>query len=75
MIVYDQQFFTIDWIVVVAQDTYLLYVNDKIWYQLTLILYKVDFEYFTHVLYKSQLLLLRKVEYNGGPIFKVVLEC
>ena len=25
MIVYDQQFFTIDWIVVVAQDTYLLY--------------------------------------------------
>ena len=26
-------------------------------------------------LYKSQLLLLGKFEYGGGPIFKVVLEC
>ena len=25
--------------------------------------------------YMSQLLLLGKVEYGGGPIFKVVLEC
>ena len=25
--------------------------------------------------YKSQLLLLGKFEYGGGPIFKVVLEC
>ena len=27
------------------------------------------------LLYTSQLLLLGKVEYGGGPIFKVVLEC
>ena len=26
-------------------------------------------------LYMSQLLLLGKFEYGGGPIFKVVLEC
>ena len=26
-------------------------------------------------LYRSQLLLLGKFEYGGGPIFKVVLEC
>ena len=26
-------------------------------------------------LHMSQLLLLGKVEYGGGPIFKVVLEC
>ena len=29
---------------------------------------------FAHV-YMSQLLLLGKFEYGGGPIFKVVLEC
>ena len=28
-----------------------------------------------HHHYMSQLLLLGKVEYGGGPIFKVVLEC
>ena len=27
------------------------------------------------LLYMSQLLLLGKFEYGGGPIFKVVLEC
>ena len=30
-----------------------------------------DFDF----LIRSQLLLLGKVEYGGGPIFKVVLEC
>ena len=29
----------------------------------------------TNIGYTSQLLLLGKVEYGGGPIFKVVLEC
>ena len=28
-----------------------------------------------HARYMSQLLLLGKFEYGGGPIFKVVLEC
>ena len=28
-----------------------------------------------HILHKSQLLLLGKVESGGGPIFKVVVEC
>ena len=28
-----------------------------------------------HIAYMSQLLLLGKFEYGGGPIFKVVLEC
>ena len=28
-----------------------------------------------HILDMSHLLLLRKFEYGGGPIFKVVLEC
>ena len=27
------------------------------------------------IVYRSQLLLLGKFEYTGGPIFKVVLEC
>ena len=30
---------------------------------------------FVGQLYKTQLLLLGKFEYTGGPIFKVVLEC
>ena len=30
--------------------------------------------FMTHI-YMTQLLLLGKVEYGGGPIFKVVLEC
>ena len=34
-----------------------------------------NISYFGNLEYMSQLLLLGKVEYGGGPIFKVVLEC
>ena len=34
-----------------------------------------DCHVFFRLLYMSQLLLLGKFEYTGGPIFKVVLEC
>ena len=43
--------------------------------QKTQALYKEKIKTDTKFLRRSQLLLLGKFEYGGGPIFKVVLEC
>ena len=46
-----------------------------VWFGLAGLVWKVWISTVNVVGYMSQLLLLGKSEYGGGPIFKVVLEC